>query len=155
MNFIPATVEDGSVMLPFGRVELLGETCESIAGRNLLIAGIRPERFEDASLVDGAERDHGVVFSADVDLTEWLGNELFAYIPFEAPAEVTDRLQSLARELDRESLPIQLAVSLDTSSRIKAGDRAELWFDASRIHLFDPATGDNLTRELRLAGTSG
>ena len=39
-------------------------------------------------------------------------------------------------------------VSLDTASRIKAGDEAELWFDSSRMHLFDPASGDNLTRDL-------
>ncbi|MFN2609060.1 MAG: ABC transporter ATP-binding protein [Acidimicrobiales bacterium] len=151
MNFAPATVEKGAVVLPFARVQLADAICERIADKQLLIAGIRPEHFEDAALVDHNVSDPGVTFKAAVDVTEWLGNELYAYIPFEAPAEVTDRLKSLARELDSESLRTQLVVSLDTASHIKAGAQADLWFDASRMHLFDPATGDNLTRDLLYA----
>ncbi|MDQ4069998.1 MAG: sn-glycerol-3-phosphate ABC transporter ATP-binding protein UgpC [Actinomycetota bacterium] len=151
MNFVPATVEENAVVLPFARVDLPRDVCDRIAGRNLLIAGIRPDHFEDASLVDADERSRGVTFQAQIDVTEWLGNELFAYIPFEAPAEVKERLSSLARELDSESLRTQLVVSLDTSSRIKAGETAKLWFDASRMHLFDPASGENLTRDLAYA----
>ena len=147
-------MEDNAVVLPFARVELPRDVCERIGGNKLLLAGIRPEHFEDASLLDAAERARGVTFKAHIDVTEWLGNELFAYIPFEAPAEVTDRLKSLARELDSESLRTQLVVSLDTASRIKAGDEAELWFDSSRMHLFDPASGDNLTREALQTATT-
>jgi multiple sugar transport system ATP-binding protein len=151
MNFAPATVEEGAVVLPFARVPLPQAICERIAGNQLLIAGIRPEHFEDAALVESPERDHGVTFTAEVDVTEWLGNELYAYIPFEAPHEVTERLKSLARELDSESLRTQLVVSLDTASKIQKGQPADLWFDTSRMHLFDPATGDNLTRDLLYA----
>jgi multiple sugar transport system ATP-binding protein len=151
MNFAPATVEEGAVVLPFARVELPGPILDRVADCSLLIAGIRPEHFEDASLVDHDVSDPGVTFRAHVDVTEWLGNELYAYIPFEAPQEVTDRLKSLARELDSESLRTQLVVSLDTASRIQAGGEAELWLDASRMHLFDPATGENLTHDLLYA----
>ncbi|MGH9264364.1 MAG: ABC transporter ATP-binding protein [Acidimicrobiales bacterium] len=153
MNFVPAAVEEDAVALPFARVELPQEVCERISGRNLLIAGIRPDHFEDAALLDADEKGRGVTFKAHVDVTEWLGNELFAYIPFEAPAEVQDRLKSLARELDSESLRTQLVVSIDTASRIKDGEEAELWFDSSRMHLFDPASGENLTRDLAYATT--
>ena len=148
MNFVPATVEGSTVVLPFARVELPGPVADRIADCSLLIAGIRPEHFEDASLVDDDERPHGVTFRAEIDVTEWLGNELYAYIPFEAPVEVTDRLKSLARELDSEAMRTQLVASIDTASRVKAGAQAELWFNASRMHLFDPASGENLTREL-------
>ncbi len=153
MNFVPATVEENAVVLPFARVDLPRDVCDRIAGRNLLIAGIRPDHFEDASLVDADERSRGVTFQAQIDVTEWLGNELFAYIPFEAPAEVKERLTSLARELDSENLRTQLVVSLDTASRVKDGETAELWFDSGRMHLFDPASGDNLTRDLAYATT--
>jgi multiple sugar transport system ATP-binding protein len=151
MNFVPATVEGDAVALPFARVELPKEVCERIAGRNLLIAGIRPDHFEDAKMLDDDERGRGVIFDANIDVTEWLGNELFAYIPFEAPAEVTDRLKSLARELDSEALRTQLVVSLDTASKIKPGETAELWVDSGRMHLFDPSSGENLTRDLAYA----
>ena len=151
MNFAPATVEGGTIVLPFARIERPGPVVERLTEGQLLIAGIRPEHFEDAHLLDDEERGRGVTFRSEIDVTEWLGNELYAYIPFEAPREVTDRLKSLARELDSESLRTQLVASLSSSSRVKAGDTAELWFDAGRLHLFDPASGDNLTRDLQTA----
>jgi multiple sugar transport system ATP-binding protein len=151
MNFVPATIEGRTATLPFATVELAEAVAEEVAGNQLLIAGIRPEYFEDAALIDSAKRERGVTFRAVVDVTEWLGNELFAYIPFEAPPEVTARLKSLARELDSESLRTQLVVSLDASSRIGVGEEAELWFDPSHMHLFDPASGRNLTHKVAAA----
>ena len=148
MNFLPAAVEDGAVRLPFGTVTLAPEMKERIAGHRLLIAGIRPEHFEDASRLDPGELERGVSFTALVDVIEWLGAEQFAYIPFEAPPEITDQLRNLARELDSESLRTQLVVALDPDSRIRRGEEAGLWFDPGRVHLFDPEGGDNLTRDL-------
>ena len=52
MNFLPATVEGTSVKLPFGTVQLPPERAEKAAGKGLLMAGIRPEHFEDASVRD-------------------------------------------------------------------------------------------------------
>src|SRR5215210_828944 len=52
MNFAPATVEDDAVVLPFGRVQLPREVCQRIGGSKLLLAGVRPEHFEDAALID-------------------------------------------------------------------------------------------------------
>jgi len=45
-------------------------------------------------------------------------------------------------------LRTQLVASLDTDSRVRPGEEAELWIDTSKLHLFDPASGDNLTRDL-------
>src|SRR3954469_4237999 len=56
MNFMPATVEGDSVKLPFGDVRLPGELHDRVrehSGRNL-IAGIRPEHFEDVNLTGDA-----------------------------------------------------------------------------------------------------
>jgi multiple sugar transport system ATP-binding protein len=36
-------------------------------------------------------------------------------------------------------------VNLEAESRISEGAHANLWLDPTRMHLFDPATGDNLT----------
>ncbi|MGH2720153.1 MAG: ABC transporter ATP-binding protein, partial [Actinomycetota bacterium] len=152
MNFVPATVDGDRVQLPFASIDLPAGAAPEVGDGRLLIAGIRPEHFEDAALVDEAKRARGVTFTAEVDVTEWLGSELFAYIPFDAPPEVTERLRSLARELDSEALRSQLVVSLDPSSRIARGDEAELWFDAGRVHLFDPVSGTNLTREAAAVG---
>jgi multiple sugar transport system ATP-binding protein len=101
--------------------------------------------------VEGAARARGVTFHARVDVTEWLGNEQFAYVPFDAPADVEAKLRDLALELDSDTMRTQVVASLDTASRITKGEDAELWLDASRMHLFDPVTGDNLTRDLVLS----
>ena len=137
MNFLPATVEGTSVKLPFGTVELPPERAEKAAGKGLLIAGIRPEHFEDASV--RTERDPGSTFRAKVDVVEWLGNETYAYIPFEAPPEVEEQLRQLERDLDGESLHTQLVVSLDGASQVQEGEEAEIWVDGTKIHLFDPS----------------
>ena len=151
MNFLPATVEGGQVKLPFGSVEIPADKAERAAGRGLLIAGIRPEHFEDASLA-AAEGRRGSTFSARVDAVEWLGNETYAYIPFEAPDEVKQQLQQLEKDLDGEAMRTQLVVSLDGASRITEGQDAGIWVDGSRIHLFDPASGENLTVDRERAG---
>ena len=136
MNFLPATVEGTSVKLPFGTVQLPPERAEKAAGKGLLMAGIRPEHFEDASV--RTDQGSGSTFRAQVDVVEWLGNETYAYIPFEAPPEVEEQLRQLERDLDGESVHTQLVVSLDGASRIREGEEAEIWVDGTKIHLFDP-----------------
>jgi multiple sugar transport system ATP-binding protein len=148
MNFAPATVEGRKVSLPFASFDLPEAVAGVLKDSQLLIAGIRPEHFEDASMLDDSKLNHGVTFSAHVDVTEWLGSELFAYVPFEAHPEVSDKLKTLARELDSESLRTQLVAAIDANSRIEDGQDAKLWFDSSKMHFFDPASGENLTRDL-------
>jgi len=149
MNFIPGTMEGGQLRLPFVSFELPPELREVVGSRNLVMIGIRPERFEDRSLVDTAKADSGVTFRAQVDVIEWLGNEQYAYIPYEAEASTVAGLNELERELDSERMRSQLVVALDPASRIADRADAELWFDPRRMHLFDPASGENLT--LRVA----
>jgi multiple sugar transport system ATP-binding protein len=155
MNFMPATVVGDSVELPFGKVKLPAEKAERAKGKGLLIAGVRPEYFEDASVLDAAKKAEGSTFRATVDVAEWLGNEQYAYIPFEAPPEVQEQLAQLERELDGESLRTQLVVSLDASSRVSEGEEMELYVNAEKMHLFDPATGQNLTVHKEEAGQVG
>ena len=86
-------------------------------------------------------------FRARVDVTEWLGNEQYAYIPYEAPPEITEQLRALSRELDAEELRTQAIVSIDAASRIREGREAEFWLDSRKVHVFDPKSGENLTRD--------
>ena len=155
MNFLPATVEGDSVELPFGKVKLPRDHVERAKGKGLLIAGVRPEYFEDASAMDAAKKAAGSTFRAKVDVVEWLGNEQYAYIPFEAPPEVQQQLAELEKELDGESLRTQLVVSLDASSQVTEGEDMELYVNAEKMHLFDPSTGENLTVHKEEAGQVG
>ena len=80
MNFMPATVEGDTVKLPFGDVRLPQEMHDRLSqskGRQL-IAGIRPEHFEDAALV-GEAKDRGSTFRAQIEVVEAMGSELYAH----------------------------------------------------------------------------
>jgi len=145
MNFMPATVKGDSVELPFGAVKIPAAKAAKVQDTGLLIAGIRPENFDDASVIEPHRLSDGSTFRATVDVTEWLGSEAFAYIPFQAPPEVQEQLAQLERDLDSEAIRTQLVVNLDSASRIKPGDEAEIFVDSSKMHLFDPASGKNLT----------
>ncbi|QCX26708.1 ABC transporter ATP-binding protein [Nocardioides jishulii] len=151
MNFLPAEVEGTTVKLPFGDVQIPQDKADKVQGKGLLIAGIRPEHFEDANVV-GDKVSEGSVFSATVDVVEWLGNQAYAYVPFEAPPTVREHLAELEKDLDGESLRTQMVISLDGASRISDGDEAQIWVNASKMHLFDPATGENLTVDAEHAG---
>ena len=146
MNFIPGRVRDGAIETPFGEVATTHDRLSAAAGHDLVILGVRPQHFEDASMVDAATRARGQTFKATVDVTEWLGDELYAYVPYDAPEDVTKQLKELQRELDSEQMRTQLVVSLHADSRIARGTDTELWFDRDQAHLFDPVTGENLTR---------
>jgi multiple sugar transport system ATP-binding protein len=145
MNFIPAAVEGGTLRTPFGSITLPAERMERVRNQEIVIVGARPDAFEDAALVDTGRRRDGLAFKAHVDVTEWLGSELYAYVPFEAPPDIAEQLAELSRELDSEQMRTQLVVSLSTASRIRDDEDAELWLDTTRVHVFDPQTQENLT----------
>jgi multiple sugar transport system ATP-binding protein len=147
MNFVPGSIKGGRIETPFGSLDASGPRFKNIPDNDLVIIGIRPEYFEDATLVPADKKAKGLIFEADVDVTEWLGNELYAYVPYDAPPEIVEKLKDLERELDSEQMRTQLVVTLDAASRIRSGDKAKLWFNAERAHVFDPASGENLTRD--------
>ena len=60
MNFLPATLEGNRLKTPFGTIELDEKRAKAVAGRDLLLVGIRPEYFDDASLVDEAKQPLGL-----------------------------------------------------------------------------------------------
>jgi multiple sugar transport system ATP-binding protein len=151
MNFLPGEVRDGSLHLPFVDVPISPELAKRLGDRNLVIVGLRPEHFEDASLLEEGKRGSGVTFSQTVDVTEWLGSELYAYIPFDTNPDVAGKLEELDRDLDGEGMRTQLVVALDSESFIRDGDEAELWFDPAKILVFDPESGENLTFDEDLA----
>jgi multiple sugar transport system ATP-binding protein len=145
MNFLPATVIGDKVELPFVTVDLPEHARGNVPENKLLIAGIRPEYFDDASVVESDKLAKGATFRATIDVVEWLGNEAYAYMPYEAPPQVAVQLAQLEKDLDSEALRTQLIVSLGPASRVRGGEPAELFVDARKMHLFEPSSGDNLT----------
>ncbi|MCK6210968.1 sn-glycerol-3-phosphate ABC transporter ATP-binding protein UgpC [Georgenia sp. EYE_87] len=153
MNFLPGEVRGDVLHLPLVDVPLDDRLRRAVGDRELVIVGVRPDAFLDAETMgpgpgDGrAGRGEGVRFEADIDVTEWMGEVLYAYVPFETHDAVRGKLEELDRDLDGEGMRTQMIVALESMSRIREGDRAELWFDPSSMHVFDPESGDNLTRD--------
>ncbi|MGN6753068.1 MAG: ABC transporter ATP-binding protein [Intrasporangium sp.] len=144
MNFLPARVADGRLSLPFGDVPIGPDLAGKVAGNEVVIVGLRPEHIKDASLGDVAG---GATFNATVDVTEWLGNEQYAYVPFEPDPSVQAMLEELDRDLDGEGMRTQMVVNLDARSRIREGDEATFTFDPRSMHVFDAGSGECLTRD--------
>ncbi|PWJ24238.1 carbohydrate ABC transporter ATP-binding protein (CUT1 family) [Branchiibius hedensis] len=144
MNFLPAQVDGNTLKLPFVDVPIPDDLAEKVANHDVVIVGLRPEeiKHEEVNPVDG-----GASFNAVVDVTEWLGNEQYAYVPFDADPKVGQALADLDRDLDGESLRTQLVVNLDSRSRILEGDEVTFVFSPGSMHVFDPETGENLTRD--------
>ncbi len=75
----------------------------------------------------------------------------FVYLPVpQGDQQRQAGLQELARELEQEDLhsdsdESQIVARLDPASKVREGEEAQLWVDTTRLHLFDPETGDSLT----------
>jgi multiple sugar transport system ATP-binding protein len=155
MNFMPAELHGGRLKLPIGEVDLDGAA--GGRGDGPVVAGLRPESFEDASIVGDDQRREmgaGLTFEADVDLVESLGSDLYAYFHIESEGIESEQLADLVdQSLDETGAANlregeeQVVARLDASSRIRRGEKAEIWVDTGRLHLFDPDSGANLTRE--------
>jgi multiple sugar transport system ATP-binding protein len=112
--------------------------------RDEVIVGIRPEHFEDASLI-GEQSAHGVTFEAPVDVTESMGSEVYAYFTFEGDDVTSEELRELADDAGAGDLPDsgegRAVARLDAETGVAEGDRAKLWVDTSRMHFFQPSDG--------------
>jgi multiple sugar transport system ATP-binding protein len=141
-----------------GDIELSDEMRRSLeqrAGDRDVIVGMRPESFEDAALVPDDVQSHGVTFSASVDVLESMGSDVFAYFTLEGGPAQSAELEELARDSGRADIGAatdQIVARLDAETRIREGENAQMWADTRSIHVFDPNTGENLTR--RIAGSS-
>jgi multiple sugar transport system ATP-binding protein len=145
MNFMPAELGGGRVKLPLGEAEVDADRGDD----GSVVAGLRPESFEDATLVGDLADERGVVFEAEIDLVESLGSDLFAYFHVESEGVQSDQLADvIADRLEETGAPEpregqeQIVARLDPASEIKRGDRAKLWADTSKLHLFDPESGE-------------
>ncbi|HEX5610853.1 MAG TPA: sn-glycerol-3-phosphate ABC transporter ATP-binding protein UgpC [Solirubrobacterales bacterium] len=149
MNFMPGELRGGKVSLPIGEVEV-GEVGGRSDGK--VIAGLRPENFEDAAIAGEVKDERGLAFEAEIDLVESLGSDLYAYFHVESEGVESDQLAELAGEsLDETGAANlregeeQVVARLEPTSKVRRGEKAELWADTSKLHLFDPESGDRLS----------
>jgi multiple sugar transport system ATP-binding protein len=157
INFLPATLEENVLRTIVGEIPLSDEVRRSLERQDAprdLIVGLRPEAFEDAALIDPGRP--GTIFTTTVDVVESLGSDIYAYFSEEDwQPTATSELEELAADsglTETGGSGHQIVVRLNTATRVREGSQAELWVDTSRIHVFDPRTGVNLTHRENSGG---
>jgi multiple sugar transport system ATP-binding protein len=151
MNFMPAPIEGDVVKLPIADVRLPRELHDAVRDHSgkQLIAGVRPEHFEDASLT-GDAADRGTTFKANIEVVESMGSELYAHFTVASDQKIESaELRELAEDAGGGEIPMEgeegrIVSRLDPASKVEVGQEAELWVDATRLQLFDPDDGRNL-----------
>ena len=151
MNFLPARVSDGVLKTSLGDLRLPPDRGRGLTGgeRDVII-GIRPEHFEDASLVGSEKRGRGATFQAKVDLLESLGSDKFAYFTVQSERATAEHLEELAADAGTGDLGggaegVQVTARLDAASKAAEDQELEFWLDLAKVHVFDPESGENLT----------
>jgi multiple sugar transport system ATP-binding protein len=159
MNFVPGHIEGETLHLPFGSTPVPDKMRSVLqsggAGRREVIAGVRPEHFEDAA-IEG-EGPGRMKFRAKVDVVESMGSELYVYFDVETKEVESDELAELAKDAGMEDLPgggagQHVVARLDSASKASPGREVELTLDTTQIKLFDPNGGRSLTHSGNGAG---
>jgi multiple sugar transport system ATP-binding protein len=164
MNMVEADLvrEDGGLYTVFGstRLRVADEVVSERPGirayeGHRVIAGIRPENMEDASIMPVIPEDRRM--KVDIVLREALGSEVLVHFSVDAPPVLTEDTRELVGEqsgpMAQASVIVQeleKAVETGTSTfvarldpRTRAAERQplELAVDTGRLHFFDPQTG--------------
>jgi multiple sugar transport system ATP-binding protein len=154
MNFFTGTIEGDVIHAPMGDVPLSDTLRRALeqhgTGKRDVIIGVRPEDFEDANFAP--EGHAGWTFEAPIELTESMGSEIYAHFDFEQREVLeSEELKELQEDAGTSDVPQSGAsghavARVDAASEVRAGQRSKLWLDTEKIHLFDPSSGQSLTR---------
>jgi multiple sugar transport system ATP-binding protein len=143
MNFFPASPTEGGLRLPFGQIALTG-------GAGLpadVIVGVRPEHFEDATLMEPHERARALTFGVRADLVESLGADKYVYFSTGGAGASSAQLAELAPDSGVGHNRYVARVSADSAAA--SGQTVELALDITRLQVFDAVSGVNLTAHSR------
>ncbi|MGV9713463.1 ABC transporter ATP-binding protein [Gordonia sp. NPDC003424] len=149
MNFIPGRLGGDGIDTAIGRVtvpdhqQVVSNAERAQSGGDVLI-GIRPEHLEDPGLLDDATRSAGATFTANIDVLESMGSDIYAYFTIDAPAAASDALAELSADSGAEIGGGQMIARLSPESKITRGDNVELWYDPAKVAVFDQSSGANL-----------
>jgi multiple sugar transport system ATP-binding protein len=158
MNFLHGRLDGDLLRTAIGDLRVSDELRRRLeagdgGGRRDVVVGIRPEHFEDASLVPPPAAGH--VFKTKVDVLEKLGSDDYAHFTVDSERVSSGELAELVEDSDPGGVApsaegVEFVARLAAASAVRQGQEAELWVDTSQLHLFDVETG----RSLLADGTS-
>jgi multiple sugar transport system ATP-binding protein len=110
-----------------------------------LVIGLRPNNLEAASI---AGRDPERTLTAQVDVTEMLGADTYIHFTVDRAPVVTPDIEELLADTGRDASDLgdrtNFIARVSPDVDVKVGDAVDLVVDTTKLHFFDPATGQRV-----------
>ena len=152
MNFVYANVgvNKSSVKLNFGndQIHYKGDKLEKLKTfeNKEIVMGIRPEAFEDGNYANTSEYSESIKVS--VSLLEQLGSDSYIHFYKDIKPVQTEAIEEILAD-EGEDISVlgdntKFIARINPNSTVVEGEEIELKIDPSKLHFFDPETGDAL-----------
>ena len=152
MNFVYANVgvNKSSVKLNFGndQIDYKGDKLEKLKTfeNKEIVMGIRPEAFEDGNYANTSEYSESIKVS--VSLLEQLGSDSYIHFYKDIKPVQTEAIEEILAD-EGEDISVlgdntKFIARINPNSTVVEGEEIELKIDPSKLHFFDPETGDAL-----------
>ena len=150
MNFVYANVgvNKSSIQLNFGndQIEYKGEKLGELKTfeNKEIVMGIRPEAFEDGNYANPTEFSESIKVS--VSLLEQLGSDSYIHFYKDIKPVQTEAIEEILAD-EGEDISVlgdntKFIARISPNSTVVEGKEIELKIDPSKLHFFNPETGD-------------
>jgi|TARA_B100000029_G_scaffold50175_1_gene45688 multiple sugar transport system ATP-binding protein len=150
MNFVYAKVKFSSknITLSFGEDSIKCDAGENKKLKDFdgqeIVLGIRPEAFEDANYANTKEFSEKL--NVTVTLLEQLGSDSYIHFYKDIKPVQTEAIEEILAD-EGEDISVlgdqtKFIARVSPNSVVKEGEKITLSIDPSKLHFFDPASGD-------------
>ncbi len=150
MNFVYAKVKVSSknITLSFGEDSIKCDAGENKKLKDFdgqeIVLGIRPEAFEDANYANTKEFSEKL--NVTVTLLEQLGSDSYIHFYKDIKPVQTEAIEEILAD-EGEDISVlgdqtKFIARVSPNSVVKEGEKITLSIDPSKLHFFDPASGD-------------
>ena len=152
MNFVYADVKISGKK---AELSFAGETinCDGESAKKLekmdgeqIVLGIRPEAFEDSIYAKDSEYSESI--DIKVTLLEQLGSDSYIHFYKDIKPVQTEAIEEILAD-EGEDISVlgdetKFIARINHNSTVKEGEEIKLSIDSSKLHFFDPSTGNAL-----------
>ena len=152
MNFVYADVKISGKK---AELSFAGETinCDGESAKKLekmdgeqIVLGIRPEAFEDSIYAKDSEYSESI--DIKVTLLEHLGSDSYIHFYKDIKPVQTEAIEEILAD-EGEDISVlgdetKFIARINPNSTVKEGEEIKLSIDSSKLHFFDPSTGNAL-----------
>ena len=150
MNFVYAKIKskDDVIQLTFGDNQITykdekKEKLQSFENKEIIL-GIRPEAFEDGYFAN--EADYSESIKVKVSLLEQLGSDSYVHFYKDIKPVQTEAIEEILAD-EGEDITVlgdntKFIARINPNSTVAEGEEIELRINPSKLHFFDPESGD-------------